>query len=257
LIVLRSLLRFCQERNWTAANPAQKLKAPKIDAPQTMPFTDNEVDRMLEACDRYGAGDRMQLARARKRARALLLILLYTGLRISDAVKLKRDAVDFKTGKVLLRIMKTKTPFYTKLPAEALEALKALPVESPDYFLWSGKCILATAISSASKAIRSIAKEAGVADAHPHRFRDTFSVTLLQNGVSIRTVQLLLGHSSVVTTEKHYAPFVEGMQRVVDEAVSGLQFGHSHTPAVVDSLRHAGGNTQRDARRPLPFQKPA
>jgi hypothetical protein len=58
----------------------------------------------------------------------------------------------------------------------------------------------------------------------------------------------------VVTTEKHYAPFVVSMQRVVDEAVATLHFG-SGAPAIVDTLRHASGNTQSNARRPLPFPK--
>ena len=59
----------------------------------------------------------------------------------------------------------------------------------------------------------------------PHRFRDTFSVSLLSKGEELRTVQLLLGHTSVKTTEKHYAPFVESFQRVLDAATAKLDFG--------------------------------
>jgi integrase len=60
---------------------------------------------------------------------------------------------------------------------------------------------------------------------HPHMFRDTFSVGLLNQGTSMRTVQLLLGHSSIQTTEKHYAPFDRGTQVILDAAVSKLDFG--------------------------------
>jgi site-specific recombinase XerD len=60
---------------------------------------------------------------------------------------------------------------------------------------------------------------------HPHRFRDTFSVSLLEKGENLHTVQLLLGHTSIKTTEKHYAPFVESFQRVLDAATSKLDFG--------------------------------
>ena len=62
---------------------------------------------------------------------------------------------------------------------------------------------------------------------HPHRFRDTFSVTLLEKGEDLRKVQLLLGHKSTRTTEKHYAPFVESFQAMLDAATSKLDFGES------------------------------
>ena len=132
LIVLRTFLRFCLDRKWITENPAVKMKLPKPDQTTTLPYTDEEVNRMLDACDRLRC-DGANL-RTRQRARALILLLLYSGLRISDAVKLERDAVDFKTGQVRLRILKTKTPFYSKLPKEALDAwppcLSSRPISS-------------------------------------------------------------------------------------------------------------------------------
>lgn len=254
LIVLRTFFRFCIDRKWIVENPALKMKMAKAVSKVTPPYTAAEVERMLEACDNLKAQGGRSDKNNRQRARALLLTLLYSGLRISDAVKLRRDEVDLKTGEVHARIMKTQTPYYGKLHRDALAALAALPVESP-YFFWSGTCKLRTAIGSASKTISAIGKHAGVAGARPHRFRDTFSVNLLQNGADIRTVQLLLGHTSVVTTEKHYAPFVPGTQRIIDDAVAGLKFGHSRTPRVVDAPNDAFGDTQRNPRRPLPFPK--
>ena len=61
--------------------------------------------------------------------------MLYSGLRISDTIKLKRDAVDLKTGKMLLRIMKTGTPLYVRLGKPATRALEALPHEGEHLLL--------------------------------------------------------------------------------------------------------------------------
>lgn len=67
-------------------------------------------------------------------------------------------------------------------------------------------------------------KHAKITNGHPHRFRDTFSVRLLESGEDIYTVSKLLGHSSVKTTERHYAPWVRSLQRILDAATSKLDF---------------------------------
>ena len=72
--------------------------------------------------------------------------------------------------------------------------------------------------------VHKVLKAAGVEDGHPHRFRDTFAKALLVKGVSIRTVSLLLGHTSIKTTEKHYAAFVPEYQEALDNATALLDF---------------------------------
>ena len=53
---------------------------------------------------------------------------------------------------------------------------------------------------------------AGLPDGHSHRLRDTFAESLLVKGVRIETVSTLLGHKSIKTTQKHYAPWVRSLQ---------------------------------------------
>jgi site-specific recombinase XerD len=192
---IRTFFRFCEDREWVARNPATRLRTPKADRVPTMPFTTDEINGMLRACDSIeDTRGNESVSRTRARAGALILTLLYSGLRISDVVKLERTKLDMRTGRLLIRMMKTREPLYVRLPEEALTALASLPVESP-YFFWNGRSHLSSMIRVAARTIARVLTRAGVKDGHPHRFRDTFSVTLLQNGADLRTVQLLLGHN--------------------------------------------------------------
>lgn len=260
---VRALLRFCVARKWIAENPAGEgrsaaLKAPKATALPTMPFSEDEVNRIIAACDLLEVPRRDP---PRAIARALILTMLYSGFRISDAVKLERSRVDMQTGRVLVRIMKTGVPLYTRLPTDAIAALEALPSfgyfgpKNTRYFFWNGHSQLRSAIVQYGKMIAEVLRLAEVENGHPHRFRDTFSVGLLLKGAELRTVQLLLGHKSIRTTEAHYSPFVTSMQRSLDEALSTLHFGasSSDTHAPVDPQHNTLGNSERNV---LPFPRP-
>lgn len=246
---LRAFFGYCVDCKWIPDNPASALKPPKETSIPTMPFTAAEITALLSACDRIDNPNQREIPRARLRARALVLLLLYSGFRISDAIKLKRSQVDFETGKLLVRAMKTSFSLYIKLHSDAVEALKALPKES-EYFLWSGTSKLSTAIGSARRTVACIVRLSEVAKGHPHRFRDTFSVSLLDAGEDIRTVQLLLGHTSIRTTEKHYAPFVRTTQKRIEDAVSKLHYDLPIPKLPVDSSGDAGGDPKRNV---LPF----
>jgi len=97
-------------------------------------------------------------------------------------------------------------------------ALAETPNIHPHYFFWSGNDLPKTAVADWQRSLRTL-DLANFAGAHPHRFRDTFTVELLLAGVPIDQVSILLGHSSVKITERSYAPWVKTRQEQLEAAV--------------------------------------
>jgi integrase/recombinase XerD len=178
----------------------------------------------------------------RRRARALVYTLLYSGLRISDVAALERSALDTATRHLTLRVLKTGVRQKVLLHPNAAAALTSLPAQHPKYFFWTGNGDIETCIKNLRRTVQRLGTIAKV-HAHPHRFRDTFAVELLTNGADIRTVQQLLGHTSVRTTEKHYAHFVAAHQALLDSAAATLDFERGNGGPL---LVHTGGNRRRN-----------
>jgi integrase/recombinase XerD len=242
LETLRAFFYWCEERGWCQKNPARKLKMPLVDDLKTQPFSGDEVRSLIAAAGDLSSDNPAETEYVRRRARALMYVLLYSGLRISDVAELQRSALA-STRHLTLRVLKNGVRLKVLLHPTAADALSSLPAQNPKYFFWTGKGDVMTCIKNMRRTIQRIGKIAGI-HAHPHRFRDTFAVELLTNGADIRTVQKLLGHTSVKTTEKHYAHFVAAHQALLDSAASTLDFeSGSGGPLLV----HPVGNRRRNA----------
>ncbi len=211
---LRAFFRFAQKRKWTPENPATDLKAPKITLCPTMPFTSEEMVRVLAAVDPYTVGMPSTGKENARRIRALVLLLRYSGMRIGDAVSLSSDRI--RGNRLFLYTQKTGVPVNTILPEFVLKALEATPKVSDKHFFWSGAGKLDSAVRSWQTRLRKLFQLAKVPDGHAHRLRDTFAVELLLAGVPIERVSILLGHQSVRITEKHYAPWVRSRQEQLE-----------------------------------------
>jgi site-specific recombinase XerD len=239
--MMRTFFGWCVDRDWMAKNPAKKLRLPVDDELATLPFDNNEVTKLILACDQLTSDNPAEIAYIRHRARALVYALLYTGLRISDVAKLERAKFDPQSRYLTLRIMKTRAPLRVLLHGDATKTLETLPATNPQFFFWTGNGSLNTLRKNLDRTIRRLGKLAGV-QARAHRFRDTFAVELLTQGADIRTVQLLLGHKSVKTTEKHYAHFVAAHQALLDSATAKLDFSPQRRLVAVKPLRNRRRN---------------
>ena len=116
------------------------------------------------------------------------------------------------------RTAKTKVVVFVPLPDFVIAALDAVRRRN-GYYFWSGASRKSSVCDTWRKRLSPVFEAAAIPDAHPHRFRDTFAVELLLAGVPLERVSVLLGHSSVKVTEKHYAPWVLDRQQQLDEDV--------------------------------------
>jgi integrase len=211
---LRSFFLFCENNGWSG-NPCKGLKPPKVQQNPTLPFTQEEIGKILGGCEIFGTLGRYRAAN-RNRVRAMVLLLRYSGLRIRDAVMLERRQI--QNGRVFLRTAKTGTQVYLPLPDFVVAEMESLK-QFPDRFFWNGSGKIESAVGVWERTMKRLFEIAGIEGGHCHRFRDSFSVALLEKGVSIETVAVLLGHSDIRVTQKHYAPFVQTRQALLEEAV--------------------------------------
>ena len=206
---LRAFFRFCMQDDWIGKNPAQSVKAPKAQEIPTLPFSRAEMMRIVDACDRYpGNRDRM---------RAFVLVMRYSGLRIGDTIALNKTRL--QGSKLSLYTAKTGTPVYVPLPPVVMKALAKLDTNGVGRYFSTGDAKPQTARANWSRYLDTLFELAHVADGHSHRFRDTFAVELLLAGTPLETVSVLLGHSSIKVTERHYKPWVRALQLKLEDEV--------------------------------------
>jgi integrase len=214
---LRSFFKFCRENGWISDNPAKTLRNPKCEKRETLPYDDDEMFRILAAADEkirkvqpHGRDNALRL-------RALVLLLRYSGLRISDAVGCPVDRL--VSGKLKLRTQKTGTDVYIPLHDSVVVELDAIPQKSARYWFWTGNGKLQTAVADWQGRLKDLFDDAKIQKGHAHRFRDTFAAKLLLERVPIERVSTFLGHQSVKITEKYYRPWVRERQEQAEADV--------------------------------------
>jgi site-specific recombinase XerD len=229
LTTLRQFLDFCRKRKWIRENPAEEIKPPKVKPKPKEPYTGIEVSRILAACDELGRGSYERL-----RARAAVLVLRYTGLRIIDVATLARDRV--KGGKVVLYTQKNGKPVNFDIPPVLCGALATLPTPKgtlgqSKFFFWSGNGTKRALVRGLTRSLARVFEISGVEGAHAHRFRHTLATGLLARGRTLDQVAIVLGSSPAIIG-KHYAQWTTQRQEQIsslaqdvwdDEILSGTE----------------------------------
>ncbi len=204
LIALRSFLRYLAKRNIKALN-SDKIELARVTRPEVSFLSPDEVERLITAPDQTKLGG--------LRDRAILELLFSSGLRVSELVKLNRDHINLKTREFMVRGkgQKDRPVFVSDAAAHWLEQYLNQRGDNyrPLFIHYSGlKSDIDdgnyTRLTSRSvqRLVAKHARSAGITKkVTPHTLRHSFATDLLRNGADLRSVQALLGHSNISTTQ--------------------------------------------------------
>ncbi len=205
LIALRGFLDYLSKRDIASLAP-NKIDLPKTHRKQVTFLHFEEVERILEVIPDDGTLSHL-------RDRAIMELLFSSGLRVSELTNLDRDHINIKRREFMVRGkgQKDRAVFISKAAANALETYLATRTDSlPPLFLnYSRNNIQDTSGDfrrllprSIQRLVSKYAKLAGITKhVSPHTMRHSFATDLLMNGADIRSVQSMLGHSNISTTQ--------------------------------------------------------
>ncbi len=201
LSALRVFHRFLMVENYCDTNPTAIIEAPKALARLPVVLSAREVERLLAA----PVGERA----IEVRDRAMLELLYATGLRVSELVALRVRDVNNDAG-YLLTMGKGKKERLVPMGEAARTALNAYLVAARGELDREGgsDCLFLSRLGEGMSRqafwniIKKRARQAGIAKGiSPHTLRHSFATHLLENGADLRSVQIMLGHADLSTTQ--------------------------------------------------------
>lgn len=213
---IRSFFRFLHREGYVPANPALGLVRPKQDRHLPSFLSVEETTRLMEA----PRGDSF----AARRDRAILETLYSTGLRVSELVNLRVRDVDL-IGGTLRTVGKGRKERMVPMGSYSIQAIRAYlkaltPDENePDRPLFRNQRRGRLTDRSVRRILNRYLLQVSVdRKISPHSLRHSFATHLLDRGADLRSVQELLGHSSLTTTQIYTHVTTERLKKVYESA---------------------------------------
>jgi site-specific recombinase XerD len=203
----RTFCAFCVHESWLAKDPMRTR--PPVKAPRTTPdtFEMSEIQAMLGTCDQTPIG---------MRDRAIMLLMLDTGMRAGEVVHLTDDCVEMTSdrGKVLVRAAGSKSqrdrsvPFWSATREALCDWYMVRPQESEAVFVASdgiGLTVEPLTTSGLNQLMRRHARRVGLSDKRRlcHIWRHTFACFYVRRGGDLETLRRMLGHASLDVTRMY------------------------------------------------------
>lgn len=212
---IRGFFRFLAREGALGRNPAAGLSAPKVEKrlPVFLPIDDTE--RLLNGMPRGTAWA--------ERDRAILETLYSAGLRVSELVGLDWDAIDLENECVRV-FGKGRKERIVPLGEMALDALREYRRALADEKIESGAVFVnrrggRLTTRSVARIVGHYVRQSGTpVAASPHALRHSFATHLLNQGADLRSIQELLGHSSLSTTQRYTHVNLDHLMKAYDDA---------------------------------------
>ena len=219
LSALRSFFRFALKRGLVEKDPAHCVKGPKKQKPLPQFVTEKEMNKLL---DEQMTGEDYESVRART-----IFILFYeTGLRRAELVGLNMTDIDWNTHQLKVTGKRDKqriVPFGAELEQQLQKYVDARN-KAFNYAIAEGPLLLndkgerMTDNQVYTLVRKNLSIVTNLKKRSPHVLRHSFATALLNNGAGLESVQKLLGHESLSTTEIYTHTTFEKLKRVYEEA---------------------------------------
>jgi integrase/recombinase XerC len=219
LSVIKGFLKFLFREGYIERNVSKLLQIPKKEEKLPLVLKPDQIVQMIEALPARNLRE--------KRTRAIIELLYSAGLRVSELVGLSHDKVDFRGGTVLVRGKGNKERLVPigrhcqRALADYIDAMPSIQKQGPSTPLFLNRDGGRLSVRSVQRDLRALAVDtlggAG-AKVSPHTFRHSCATHLLAGGAGLREIQELLGHRSLVTTQKYTHVDIERLKRSYHKA---------------------------------------
>ena len=193
LSTIKHMFSYALEIGVVESNPLEKFKKLRLEQKQRPRFTDDDVQRVIDA--------------ARPDCRPIFIFIRETACRREEALSLQHEQIQRESRMVMFsENTKSRKYRYVPLTEAAIEAVDALPrVDGCPYVFYNPKT--KDRWSDCRKPWERAREEAGLPELQVKDLRRHYAINLAEEGADMHDIQQVLGHSSVATTERHYAQF--------------------------------------------------
>ncbi len=223
LYALRSFFRYCRAMGWLQSDPSVGIALPTTHRTLPVFLSRTEVDLMLQ---QVGLDERNALA---LRDLALLELLYATGLRVSELARLDVNDIDFEQRaiRVLGKGGKERVVLFGEPAHEALSHYlqRARPQLIDPHKPTRALFLNAQGGRLTTRSIHRLVKQYGKfigTDISPHTLRHSFATHMLEGGADLRTVQELLGHARLSTTQIYTHTTLDRLRQTLKKALPSL-----------------------------------